>query len=145
MSRRGQMTLFELELLRAILALVDQHFTNQQEKLTMSLVTTNDNAVRLRPTGVDRDGVTVVPGNLQLTVDKPDVASLAPDAANPGAYLLTPLPATDPSVGSRTVVVTTLDPTTNVSVQTSVEFDPGIESSLAVGTEIVPEAAKATA
>ena len=119
----------------------------KEHSLTMSVVTTNDNAARLRPAGVDRDGVAVPAASLaglQVTVDKPDVASVAPDPANPGTWLVTPLPATDPNVGARTVVVTTTDPATGASVQNSIEFDPGVETGLSVTTEIVPLAALST-
>ena len=105
--------------------------------LIMTVVTTNDNQVRLRPSGVDRDGVAVPTADLDVTVDNPAVATVAPDPANAGAYLVTPQPATDPNAGARTVIVTTKDPATGASVVTPIEFDPGADVGLTVSTEIV--------
>ena len=140
----------EIALFRRLLSAAERFFSehpekanNAKEQLTMTLVTTNDNAVRLRPSGLDRDGVSVVPTGLEVTVDNPAIASVAADPNNPGAFLITPLPATDPNVGSRTVVVTTLDPNTKASVTTTLEFDAGVETSLVVNAEIVPDAAPA--
>ena len=144
------MSLLLIRLLEAQIALIRwllEHdrfdHSAKKETLTMTLVTTNDNAVRLRPSGLDRDGVAITPTGLEVTVDKPDVASVTADAANEGAFLITPLAASDPAAGARTVVVTTRDPNTGLSTQTPIEFDPGAEASLSVIAEVVPQVAAA--
>lgn len=140
--------LHELGLLRAVLLEIERYYQDHdynKGKLTMSVITTNDNAVRLRPSGVDRDGVAVSTDALNVAIDDATIASVTPDDANPGAYLVTPLPATDPAAGARIVVVTTTDPASGASTTTTIEFDPGVESSLSVATEIVPLGASVTA
>lgn len=110
----------------------------EKENLTMTFVTNNDNAARLRPGGFDRDGVAVIPKNLTASVDNPEVATVTPDPDNAGCFLVTPLPSSDPAGGARTVVVTLTDPATNLSVQATCEFDPGAEATLTVASEAVP-------
>jgi hypothetical protein len=119
----------------------DHHDT--EVKINMSLTTTNDNAVRITPGGVDRDGVAVPASAFTLSVDQPGVASIAPDPANAGDWLVTPLPTTDPNVGTRSVAITGTDASGNTSAPFGINFTPGVETSIVLTGVPVPLAATA--
>lgn len=115
------------------------------KEILMSVATTDDFSIRIRPKAVDVDGVVVPATGLTLSVDKPDQASVTPDDANPGAYLVKRLPTTDPSASILNVVVSATDPATGTTSNLLVEFDPGKSASLVLDSELVPNAAPAAA
>ena len=130
----------QYKLLAGALSVLPSHAHTQnqtlQEKLTIMVKTTDDFAVRVKPTGVDADGVTTTPTDLTATIDQPALASVSPDPHNPGEFLITRLATTDPAAGVLSVTAT-FTTAAGISATLPVEFDPGAETSLSLATELV--------
>jgi len=109
-----------------------------KEELTMTVQTTDDNEVRIKPKAKDRDGALTALTGLTATVDQPAKASVQPDPADPSVFVVTRLPVADGDPAVLTVSVTLTDPATGLTATQAVEFDPGKAAALTLETELAP-------
>lgn len=111
-----------------------------RENITLAVITTDDFAVRVKPAGLDADGVSTALDGVTASVDQPALAEVVADADNPGQFLVRRLPTTDPAAGALSVNAT-FTTMAGVSATLPVEFDPGTAASLTLGTELVANSA----
>lgn len=124
--------------LTSIEASLEASLECHKERLTMTIQTTDDNEVRIKPKAKDRDGAFTALTGLTATVDQPAKASVQADPADPSVFVVTRLPVADGDPAVLTVSVTLTDPATGLTATQAVEFDPGKAAALTLETELAP-------
>jgi hypothetical protein len=123
---------------REIRTLLKRILAPPEERILLTMKTTDDFKVAFKAEGFDADGIStglIIGGT--ATVDNDAVATVAEDPTSPGSYVVQRKPASDDNTGIVTVTVTIEDTLTRKIASQQVEFDPGAESSIVLTPTLI--------